>query len=54
MQDMMYGFTNMIFDAKKKEWEGKDALRLYDGDEDLFKDPPLIGKNVPFASFQCR
>jgi len=39
-QGLLHGFTNMIFEAKKKEWEGKDALRMHDGDEDLFKDPP--------------
>ena len=39
-QDLLYGMISMILEAKKKEWEGKDACRLHDGDEALFKDHP--------------
>jgi hypothetical protein len=40
MQELLLGFTNLLLDAKKKQCAGQDALRMHDGDEDLFKDPP--------------
>ena len=30
----------MLIDAKKKEWEDKDPCRMFEGDEELFADPP--------------
>ena len=40
-QSFMLSFTNMLIDAKKKEWEGKDRCRMFEGDEQLFADPPM-------------
>jgi len=37
-QELLYGLTNMMLDEKRSE--GEDPLRMHDGDEDLFKDPP--------------
>lgn len=39
-QTLLLSVTNMLIDAKKKEWEDKDPCRMFEGDEELFADPP--------------